>query len=218
MGGERPGQYANGKGDFALNELATGISRLGAAANRDITVDGDAQRPTLSSDFDVSLFPTDKLSIVNHTAVSNIRIDGDSFYSEFDFSTNALTILEFNFLGVRTVSNSTDLRYNVRKHFGVYAGYNFSDRQIRVEEAFNLPGVPNGSGSSLYPAGEHSEQCFGRYSLATVQSLYGKSGGRSGARERRSDSGERSEFPYSRGPIAISHQALPVVRKLPADI
>jgi len=38
-------------------------------------------------------------------------------------------MLDFNFLGVRTVSNTTDLRYKMRKWFGVYAGYTFSDRQ-----------------------------------------------------------------------------------------
>jgi hypothetical protein len=142
--------YATGKGDFALNEMAAGTDRFGAAANREILVNGDAQRPTLSSDFNLSIFPTENFIIVNHTAVSNIRIDGNSFYSEYDFATNTLTMLDFDFLGVRTVSNATDLRYNPRKWFGVYAGYTFSDRQIRVEEAFNLPGVPNGSGSNLY--------------------------------------------------------------------
>jgi hypothetical protein len=143
--------YASGKGDFALNEMATGVNRFGAEANREILVDGDAQRPTLSSDLNLSFFPTAKFTIVNHTSASNIRIDGNSFYTEYDMSTNTLTLLQFDFLGVRTVSNSTDLHYNLMKWFGVYGGYTFSDRQIRLEEAFNLPGVANGSGSSLYP-------------------------------------------------------------------
>jgi uncharacterized protein YaiE (UPF0345 family) len=143
--------YASGKGDYALDEMATGVSRFGAAANREITVSGDAQRPTLAGDFNVSLFPTESLSIVNHTAISNIRIDGNSNYAEYDLGTGNTTYLTFNFLGVRTVSNQTDLHYRLRKWLGVYAGYNFSDRQVRVEEAYNLPGVPNGSGSSLYP-------------------------------------------------------------------
>jgi hypothetical protein len=143
--------YASGHGNFALDEMAAGTDRFGGAANRDIAVMGDAQRPALAGDFNVSLFPTDKLTIVNHTAVSNIRIDGDSSYLEYDFGTNTSNMLDFNFLGVRTVSNATDLRYNLKKWLGVYAGYTFSDRQIRVEEAFTLPGIPNGSGSSLYP-------------------------------------------------------------------
>ncbi|MEI9970557.1 MAG: hypothetical protein WDO73_00080 [Ignavibacteriota bacterium] len=143
--------YASGKGDFALNEMATGIDRFSAATNREIQVFGDAQRPTLGGDFNVSLFPTEKFSIVNHTAVSNIRIDGNSSYQEFDLSTLSSNFVEFNFLGVRTVSNTTDFRYNFNKWIGAYAGYTFSDRQIRLEEAFVLPGVPGGTGSNLYP-------------------------------------------------------------------
>ncbi len=143
--------YASGKGNFALDEMATGVSRFGAAANRDILVSGDAQRPALAGDFNVSLFPTDSLAIVNHTAVSNIRIDGNSDYAEFDLGSGSITYLDFDFLGVRTVSNTTDVHYRVKKWLGVYTGYTFSDRQIRVQEAYNLPGVPNGSGTSLYP-------------------------------------------------------------------
>jgi hypothetical protein len=131
--------------------MAAGVSRFGAAANREIQVSGDAQRPALAGDFNLTLFPTDKLTIVNHTAVSNIRIDGNSDYAEYDLGTNTLTLLQFNFLGVRTVSNSTNIHYDFSKWLGVYAGYTFSDRQIRVEEAFALPGVPNVTGSSLYP-------------------------------------------------------------------
>ena len=177
--------YASGKGDFALNEMAAGVNRFGAAANREIVVDGDAQRPTLSSDFNLSIFPTDNFTIVNHTAVSNIRIDGNSFYSEYDMSTNTLTLLEFDFLGVRTVSNSTDLHYNPKKWFGVYGGYTFSDRQIRLEEAFNLPGVANGSGSSLYPQESTLSAVSGGIRLRPIQpwtvNLEGEVGHASGA-------------------------------------
>ena len=163
--------YASGKGDFALDEMATGVNRFGAAANREILVDGDAQRPTLSSDLNVSIFPTDRFTIVNHTAVSNIRIDGNSFYSEYDMNSNTETLLEFNFLGVRTVSNSTDLHYNLRKWIGVYGGYTFSAREIRLQEAFNLPGVANGSGSSFYPQESALSAVSGGVRLQPLQAL-----------------------------------------------
>jgi len=143
--------YASGKGNFALNEMAAGVSRFGAAANREIVVSGDAQRPTIAGDFNLSAFPSDQVAVVNHTAVSNIRIDGNSNYSEFDLGSGNVNFLEFNFLGVRTVSNTTDLRYTMNKWFSAYVGYSFSDRQIRVQEAFVLPGVPNGTGNNFYP-------------------------------------------------------------------
>jgi hypothetical protein len=94
-------------------------------------------------------------------------------------------MLDFDFLGVRTVSNATDLRYNPRKWFGVYAGYTFSDRQIRVEEAFNLPGVPNGSGSSLYPQESTLSAVSGGFRLQPLKpwtvNLEGEVGHASGA-------------------------------------
>jgi hypothetical protein len=177
--------YASGSGNFALNEMATGVDRFGGAANREIQVSGTAQRPALAGDFNLSLFPTDNFTIVNHTAVSNIRIDGNSFYSEFDYGANSLTLLDFDFLGVRTVSNTTDLHYNLRKWLGVYAGYTFSDRQIRVQEAFDLPGVPNGSGSSLYPQESSLSSVSGGLRLQPVKpwtvNLEGEVGHSSGA-------------------------------------
>jgi len=115
--------YVSGSGDFALNELAAGISRFGAAANRQITVSGDGQRPVVAGDFSFSFFPTERLSIVNNTSVHNTRIDGDSYYTEFDNGTGFGTTLNFNFLGVRTVANATDVNYRANRWLGVYAGY-----------------------------------------------------------------------------------------------
>jgi hypothetical protein len=143
--------YASSSGNFALNEMATGISRFGAEGNREILVSGNASRPALAGDFNFSVFPTDKLSVVNHTAVSNIRIDGDNSYTEFDFGAAAPITLNFQFLGVRTVSNATDVHYNLRKWFGVYTGYTFSDRQITLVQAFAEPTVPGIAGRNSFP-------------------------------------------------------------------
>ena len=147
--------YVSGNGDFALDELATGTSRFGAAANRQIAVNGDAQRPALAGDFSFSFFPTERLSIVNNTAAHNTRIDGNSYYSEYDNGTGFGTTLNFNFLGVRTVANTTDLNYRATKWLGAYAGYSYSDRQIRDEEAFAIPGVAGTASSSFYQQDSH---------------------------------------------------------------
>jgi hypothetical protein len=142
--------YTSGDGNFALDEVATGLDRFGGAANREIFVSGNAQRPALASDFNLSLFPCEKLSIVNHTAVSNNRIDGDSYYTEYDYGNGNLTTLGFSFLGVRTISNATDLHYNAEKWLGLFAGYTYSDRQIRLEEADSVPSIPNSLQSFPY--------------------------------------------------------------------
>jgi hypothetical protein len=147
--------YVAGNRDFALNELALGTDRFGAAANRQILVDGTAQRPVTAGDFSVSLFPAEKLSIVNNTAVHNTRIDGNSYFTEFDNGTGAATTLNFNFLGVRTVANSTDLNYRLKPWIGFYAGYTYSDRQIRDQEAFDIPGAPGSAASNFYEQDSH---------------------------------------------------------------
>lgn len=195
--------YASGNGDFALNELATGLDRFGGAANREILVSGSAQRPALAGDFNASLSPTEKLTIVNRTAVSNTRIDGDSYYTEYDYGTGNLTALSFNFLGVRTVSNATDLHYGVKKWLGVYGGYTYSDRQIRVLEAESLPSIPNSSLSTLYPQESTLSSLSAGLRLQPLQAwtvnLEGEAGHASGALTPISDRdyhtfGERTQY------------------------
>jgi hypothetical protein len=147
--------YVSGSRDFALNELAQGTDRFGAAANQQIAVTGNAQRPAMAGDFTASLFPTDRLTVVNHTALSNTRIDGDSYFTEFDNGTGFGTTLNFQFLGVRTISNATDVNYRVNNWFGVYAGYTYSDRQIRTLEAFSIPDEAGTASSALYEQESH---------------------------------------------------------------
>ncbi len=133
--------YTSGHNDFALDESAAGIGTFGTPASRQITVGGDAKRPDLASDFSFSLFPTERLTIVNNSALTSNRIDGNSSYSEFNLSTNLGTTIYFQYLGVLTLTNSTDVNYRVRKWIGFYGGYHYSDRHIRsiagsVEPAF----------------------------------------------------------------------------------
>lgn len=147
--------YVAGNRDFAMNELETGLSRFGAATNRQILMAGNAQRPVMTGDFSVSLFPTEKLTVVNTTTVHNTRIDGDAYLTEFDNGTGQATTLNFDFLGVRTIANSTDLNYRVRNWIGLYAGYVYSDRQIRFEEAFVFPQIAGTNFTSLYEQSNH---------------------------------------------------------------
>jgi hypothetical protein len=142
--------YVSGNRDFALSEMATGADRFGAAANRQIFVDGSGQRPVLAGNFTVTAAPTASLTIVNQTSVTNNRIDGNAYFTEFDNGSGSATTLNFNFLGVRTVANATDVNYRVNRWLGAYAGYTFSDRQIRDQESFAIPSVPGTAVSDYY--------------------------------------------------------------------
>src|SRR6185437_8926443 len=80
--------YMRGHNDFALGEAASGIGRFGGEANRQILVSGDADRPFIAGDFNLSVYPTSRLTIVNSTSVNNLRINGPSSYTELANGTN----------------------------------------------------------------------------------------------------------------------------------
>jgi hypothetical protein len=146
--------YTMGRNDFAQNESAAGIGRFGGAASRQITVLGDAERPMLTGDLNLSLFPTKNLTIVTNTSVSSLRIIGPSSYSEFNTGTDLGTSVYFRYLGDRLVTNSTTLNYRVNDWIGFFGGYAYTDRLVRTLEGFSVPAF-NSSTSDLYETSNH---------------------------------------------------------------
>jgi hypothetical protein len=132
--------YTSGQRAFVFDETAFGSGRFGAAANREVVTSGIAQRPALTANLTLSFFPTSKLTIVNHTAVNNIRIDGNSTLAQFDNATQSFSFLEFQFLGVRTAANEIDANYQASARLGFYGGYHYSNRLIRSIEQTNVQG------------------------------------------------------------------------------
>lgn len=132
--------YAGGRGDFVQNETAIGTDRFGAAQNRQIIVKGNGDRPVTTGDFNVTLFPGKRFSIINQTGASNTRMTGNNFYQQFDNKTFSYSSLNFQFLGVRLVTNATDLRYRFSKKIGVFGGFRYADREIRSTEDSGSPG------------------------------------------------------------------------------
>src|SRR5580698_175830 len=126
--------YVKGVGDFAVNEFAGGIGQFGTPATRQVAVGGEAERPEIIGDFNISLFPTGRLTVSNNTSIMSQRMNGDSVYTEVDNGSNLGTTLNFRYLGVRTVVNSTDIDYRFKKWLGFYAGYHYSDRQVHTIE------------------------------------------------------------------------------------
>lgn len=131
--------YVSGRNAFVLDETAMGTALFGAA-NRQIVTSGVAQRPALTGNLTLSFFPTSKLTLVNHTAVNNIRIDGNSVYAQFDNATQSLSYLVFEFLGIRTIANETDLNFQPSSWLGFFGGFHYSDRLIRSIEETNVQG------------------------------------------------------------------------------
>ena len=142
--------YTAGGRAFAMDETAIGLSRFGGPVNQQILMTGNAQRPVMAGDFSASLFPTEKLTVVNTTTVHNTRIDGASYVTQYNNGTGQAETLNFDFLGVRTIANSTDINYRMKPWLGLYAGYVYSDRQIRLEEAFAYPQIAGTAAGNLY--------------------------------------------------------------------
>ena len=126
--------YTSGERGFVMDETALGTARFGAALDRQIVTAGNARRPVLASDLTLSFFPTSRMTITNHTAVNNVRIDGNSTYAEFDNASQTLTYLAFEFLGIRTIANDTTIDFRAASWLGLFGGYQYSDRQIRSIE------------------------------------------------------------------------------------
>jgi hypothetical protein len=133
--------YSGGRRNFILNENATGVSRFGASQNRQVIVAGNADRPTTTGDFSVTLFPQSKLNVINTTSISNLRIVGNNFYEQFDNATLSADTVSFQFLGIRLITNSTDARYRFSKKFDLFGGYRYSDRLIRSTESLAISGA-----------------------------------------------------------------------------
>jgi hypothetical protein len=147
--------YLDGHNNFALGEFASGVGRFGSPANQQVLVQGSADRPMVAGDFNFSAQPFSRLTVVNNTSVNNLRIDGPSTFSSVVNGSDSGQTINFRYLGIRTVTNSTDANYRVKDWIGFYAGYRYTDRLVRTIEGFSLPAFANSSDSVLYENTNH---------------------------------------------------------------
>jgi hypothetical protein len=134
--------YAGTRRNFLFDEAATGTSRFGAPANRQILVAGEGRRPVTTAALTLSLFPTDRITIANHSAFHSTRMDGDGVYRELDNATLLFSTVEFSYLGIRAFTNATDVNVRFGRTAGLFAGYQFSTRRIRSVEQQSFEGTP----------------------------------------------------------------------------
>ena len=135
--------YAGGRGDFVQNETAIGTDRFGAQ-NQQIAVAGDGDRLVTTGDLNITLFPSSRVSVVNITSVSNTRMTGNDGFEQFSNATLTAQNLNFQYLSALLITNSTDLRYRLKKNLNFFGGYRYSDRSIQSIEDFATPGNPFG--------------------------------------------------------------------------
>ncbi len=133
--------YAGGRRDYFLEESASGLGRLGNAQNRQVMVNGSGRRPVTSGALTLSLFPSDKLTITNHTAYHQMQMDGDAILTTINNGVGIGPVLNFQYLGIRTLTNAVDANYRLSRWFGVYGGHRYTTRRVRSQEgsAFGGP-------------------------------------------------------------------------------
>ncbi len=128
--------HSNGNRNFIYDELASGAVR-GGARNVQTLVFGNARRPVTSANLSFSILPTDFITISNHTAFSQTKMEGDNTLRQLTNNTLDSTIANFQFLGIRAVTNSTVIDVSLRPWISLQGGYQFSDRRIRSTERVN---------------------------------------------------------------------------------
>jgi hypothetical protein len=125
--------YTGGRRAFVVDESSAGKVAAGAE-NRQVTTFGNAERPVATGNLNLSFTPGSKLTVTNGISVYNVRTLGNSFFNQVDNVTGAVTFLNYNYLGIRTVANDTDLNYQISPVWGVTAGYHYTDRLIKSVE------------------------------------------------------------------------------------
>jgi hypothetical protein len=91
---------------------------------------GTGHRPVGTGNLTFSIFPTSKLTFTNSTAIYNVRTAGLSEFIQFNDATGSSVSETFLYLGIRTLSNQTDLTYRAYKWLSFFGGYHYSDRLI----------------------------------------------------------------------------------------
>lgn len=126
--------WVDGERSFVTDESALGTNRFGGAQDRQVVVSGNARRPVLASNATISLFPTERLTITNHVAFTQARMEGDSVYRDFNNRTAALRFVSLQFLGVRMASNTIDAQYQATRWLSIHGGYHVAERRVRSRE------------------------------------------------------------------------------------
>jgi hypothetical protein len=122
--------YVAGNRGFIFNQQAAGLNSVGANILQQAETYGNAQRPAATGNFTFSLFPNSITTFTNQTSVYNIRMSGNSYFEQYTNGAPITPILFFNYLGIRTISNSTDLQIRPWRWFSIHAGFTYDDRRI----------------------------------------------------------------------------------------
>jgi hypothetical protein len=130
---------SSGRRNYIYDEFANGTVR-NSPLNRQTLVFGDARRPVTTANLTVSVFPTSTLTLTNYTGYSQVQMNGDNRFQQITNGNRESAILNFQYLGVRALTNSTIADLALRPWISVQGGYQFADRRIRSAEKIDDSG------------------------------------------------------------------------------
>jgi len=134
--------------------MSAGTDFRGTPTQLQVVSFGNADRPALTANLTLSIFPFENVVFTNQSSFSNIRMIGDSYFTEIENGSIVSPTLPFQYLGIQTFANSTDLMYHPKKWFSIHGGFEYSDRHIgSVQGQSNL-----GDPAPSQPALEQSNQ------------------------------------------------------------
>lgn len=139
------GRFTNtaGQRGFIVDESASGLGRFGQSQDRQVISLGNASRPVTTGNLNLTWLPAPKLTVTNATSVYSVRTNGNSEFLQYDNATQSADLLYYEYLGIRTVSNQTDINYQALKWLGISGGYQYSNRLIRSVEQVTIFGSPS---------------------------------------------------------------------------
>ena len=131
--------YTGTQRSFVLQQSSLFGGLSGIIGGQQVVTLGTGQRPVAAGNLTFSIFPTSKLTLTNSTGVYNVRTEGNSEFIQFNQGTGSFESQYFMYLGIRTVSNQTDLNYKALRCLDFYGGYHYSDRLITSVLEASLP-------------------------------------------------------------------------------
>jgi len=144
--------HSDGQRRFLFDEYAVGTDRLGSARNLQILLTGNGRRPVSTGYLTLIWHPGEQFTLTNQTGFHNTRMEGDGRYSEFNNGTSGLSLVSFQNLAIRNVSNATEGTWQPRKWIGVFGNYQYSERRVRSQDITER----------VLPAGAPFEEQFNR--------------------------------------------------------
>lgn len=134
--------YVDGKRAFAQDEMSAGTDFRGTPTQLQVVTLGNADRPALTANVTLSIFPFTHVVLTNQSSFSNIRMVGDSFFTEITNGSIISPTLPFQYLGIQTFANTTDAMFHPTKWFSFHGGFEYSDRHISSVQGQSNLGDP----------------------------------------------------------------------------